>query len=310
MIRRRKRSNRLIRWRGEYPDGRKPGIKEDKPSKIMDACDPITSSDYFERISPDHWEELCQNRIHKQRPKRYLWTLDQNGRGSCGAECVDHAAHASERRQDPKGPGVLTNPWGRYRITSGGTDRGSVIRDNVEHCLKYGRYPEELHPRSLGWRAEPSAEAKRVAKLLTLREYFYCEYVNDFVSAILQGFEGVFGYIGHAISACQLVSRYTLKYKNSWGNWGQNGFGTIALKDIYTPYGMFVFKSVSILDPNEWTPQYDQGNLALAVESFMGDMYDYERSGQRGARGIWGGNRSKIREDLYHQNLVEYNVVA
>jgi len=295
---RRRANRRLVRWRGEYPDGRKPGLKEDSPSKIMDCCDPIVDNDYFEPIHEDHWSELCNTAVHKSREQRYRWTLDQNGRGSCGAECVHHGRHANETRQDPGGFGVLTNPWGTYRITSGGRDNGSVIRENVELIMRDGCHPEELHPRSLGWRAEPSAEANRVAKLLTLKEFYYIERISDMISALLQGFEVIGGYAGHAISFCQYMGRGLVKYKNSWGDWGAYGFGTLATRDVYLGYGLFAFKSVSILDPDDWSPRYDQADLARRVNRFMSDVNGVERAG---SSRVW--SRKSWLEDLYNQHL-------
>ena len=199
-----------------YPPGRKPGVKVDKPSRIMDRCNSLRSAPGFEVIPEEYWEKACLSEWHnKNREDRFRYTLDQNGKGSCAAESATGIKAALDTKQGL--PEVLYNPWSVYWFTSGGSDRGSVIGDNVEYLRDKGVCPEEVWPRSKGWRAEPSEEAKQIALQMRIVEFFYIENITELVSALLQGFDVHGGYSGHAIAFCRYLGNGNLRYKNSWG---------------------------------------------------------------------------------------------
>jgi hypothetical protein len=155
--------------------------------------------------------------------RRKVWkVLDQDGVGSCATEAT--AGGTMIAREVAGQERVLLNPWSIYWYTSGGEDSGSSIDENLEYAREYGLCPESLHPRSKGWRAEPSAEAKAAALNFRIEEFYDIANVNEFVSALLGGFPVVFGSNGHAITAIQHMGSYPL-ILNSWGDWGDGGFG-------------------------------------------------------------------------------------
>lgn len=248
-----------------FPSGRKPGVKRDTRSKIMDRCDSVRS--VIEVVPSRHWDELADTNWHTNRRARFRYTLDQDGVGSCGAESAAGIKAARDALQGL--PKIVYNPWFVYQTTSGGRDNGSVIGDNVEFVRDHGIAPEEVWPRSKGWRASPSSEAKRVANFFTLREFFYVENTDEFVSALLQGMDIHFGYTGHAIVACQYLKQRKIRYKNSWGDWGDDGFGTLSVSNIRFDYGAYAYKHVRMFTPEEWSPSLNQTKLARSVNRFM-----------------------------------------
>jgi hypothetical protein len=222
----------------QYPPGRRPGIKEDKPAKIMNRCDPVKS--VIEDIPDLYWDELADHPTHIAERDKYRYTSDQNGLGACAADSACNTKAACDTRQNL--PLVIYNPLFLYYTTSGGSDRGSVIGDNLELARDSGCCPEEVWPRSKGFRAEPSEEAYTIARFFKLREFFYVETIQQFVSALLQGYKIHAGYSGHAISFCRYLKDRTVEYKNSWGAWGDNGFGSLSLSKIYFGYGAYAYK--------------------------------------------------------------------
>ena len=276
-----------------FPPGRKPGVKRDRPSKIMDRCDSVRTQ--IELIKPQYWDEIADTRFHQSRRSRFRYTLDQNGFGSCAGESATGHKAACDARQGL--PLVVYNGLFPYHTTSGGRDNGSVIGENVEFIREHGVCPEEVWPRSKGFRAEPSAEAKRVAEFFKLIDFFYVETIDEFVSALLQGFDIHAGYTGHAIVFNRYLKRRTVEYKNSWGNWGDNGFGSLSLSKIHFPYGAYAYKNVRIFTPDEWTPKTDQRRLATAVSSFMEAMHETRDTLP------WSKQWDQWREDIYGKSM-------
>ena len=159
--------------------------------------------------------------------------------------------------------------------------------------------PEEVWPRSKGWRAEPGGEAKRIAKFFRILEFFYVETIDEFVSALLQGYDIHAGYTGHAIVFNRYLKRQTVEYLNSWGNWGDNGFGKLSLSEVYFPYGAYAYKHCRMWTPEEWSPRYDQESLAVAVDGFMNHINSSARAGYK----VWTRNNEKWRLDAYARSL-------
>lgn len=254
-----------------YPSGHKRGVKMESKServarsRIAGRCSPFRGNN--EVIPERHWNELADTTWHKARRDRYRYTSDQAGNGSCAADSGNNLKAACDTRQGL--PLVVYNPLFTYHTTSGGVDCGSRIGENVEHLRDFGACPEEVWPRSKGFRAKPSQEAYRVANFFRLREIFYCETRAELVSALLQGYSVHGGYSGHAVAFCQYLQGGKLLFKNSWGNWGDNGFGVLSLRRVYLAYGVYAYKSVRIWTPDEWEPSMDQDKLAEAVRQFM-----------------------------------------
>ena len=244
----------------------------DRRSKIMDRCNSIRST--LTTIPENYWDELAASEWHQSKTENYLYTSDQNSVGSCAAESANNTKHALDTMQGQ--PLIVYNPFGMYYTTSGGRDNGSVIGDNLEFARDKGCFPEEIWPRSNGWRKQPSSEAYKIAAYFKLREFFYIENISEFVSALLQGYYVHAGYSGHAVSFCCYLGKGVLKFKNSWGEWGENGFGNLKTSQINFGYGAYAYKDIipyydmaseKYLCP--WEPTKNQELLATQVLRFM-----------------------------------------
>lgn len=281
------------------PIGRKPGCKLDKWSKIMDRCASIRETN-ITIIPENYWDELSSSQWHQIKTERYLYTSDQNGIGDCAAESKDNTKHALDTFHGQ--PLIIYNPLGTYYTTSGGRDNGSVIGDNLEFGREKGCFPEEVWSRSNGWKKQPSNEAYEIASYFKIREFFYVEDIKEFVSALLQGYYVHAGYSGHAVSFCCYMGRGVLKFKNSWGDWGENGFGTLKASQINFGYGAYAYKDIvpyydmvtkKFLCP--WTPAKDQLRLAAQVNRFEQLKLNAKLQGRR-----W----TATQEEQYYNSVV------
>ncbi len=255
-----------------FPRNRKRGVKRDTKVAIGDRCDSITK--VMAPVPEDLWEKLCKHDTHLGKVDWCPWTLDQDGVGSCAAEsaCWDLAGLM---RNDGGHNIPLMNPYFGYQKTSGGRDNGSVIGHNVEDLRDRGMCPEEIRPRSRGWRAAPTAKELRIAKLFRLKTFYRVSSHAEFVSALLQGFNIHFGYTGHAIVAVLYLGGGKILYKNSWGNWGDNGFGVLTLDRIRYDYGAYAYAVARKWNRKSWIPKLDQALLAATVMVYQQRMEEY-----------------------------------
>lgn len=260
-----------------------PGVKHRVlPAGQVPGC-PLFRDVFKDKIVPEN-EWLDAIRAHNSvRMDESVWTvLDQNGVGSCASEAMNGGGmlvRALAGRSN-----VIFNPYGMYGRVNGGYDQGSSLDANVAFALKYGCFPENVWPRSKGWRTEPSDEAYEAASHYKLDEAYDCDnssasaFYAEFFSSLLLEHPVYFGYSGHAILAvrvveesqappearycdqavaawlakrgkrhsppCDLVGNLYIKYLNSWGNWGDNGFGYLKASRIERSYGAFPLRTM------------------------------------------------------------------
>jgi len=170
--------------------------------------------------------------------------LDQDGVGSCATESSTGSVMAINSFNGR--PFTLLNPWFVYHTTSGGRDGGSNIDTNLVFIREHGIAPESVWPRSKGFRAKPSEEA--VAAALDYRILEFYDITNDveFGSSLLLGFPVVYGRSGHSILATDLLELDLFEYLNSWGNWGDAGFGKESLsRSVNYGYGALAIRATT-----------------------------------------------------------------
>lgn len=177
------------------------------------------------------------------------WTpkvKDQDGIGACNAFAT---ITAMESARNVAGlPYVQLSCGYLYGSINGGSDRGSMLEDALEHMTKVGSCPTSMVG-DLSWRQSSwPAGVKEAAIPFRFLEYWWCPTFDHLASAAQKGFFlnlgimwGNFrpdsdGWIapsggggGHSILGCGLHERngkWGLEMKNSWGQWGMNWDGS------------------------------------------------------------------------------------
>jgi hypothetical protein len=201
-----------------YPNGFKPGclLRKTRPGERFPMA-----ADRIKIVPSGEWDAAAAE-IGDSLRKKVKAVLNQGQVGSCATESTTGADMLNRSCQGLEH--ILLNPLFVYHTTSGGSDSGSSIDDNLEFVRENGIAPESVWPRSKGWRAKPSAEAVEAAKAFKIEEAWDISNLNEFVSALLQGFAVVFGSQGHAVLAVEHMGSYPL-ILNSWGDWEDGGFG-------------------------------------------------------------------------------------
>jgi len=224
------------------PDGTKPGClpRESKPG---DLC-PL-ASERITVIPRREWSDLIEQREQEGVTARILVddVLSQDGVGSCASEKtagIEMATRALAGMEH-----VLLNPWSLYAWTSGGRDGGSSVDSNMQRARDVGIMPMEIWPRSKGWRAKPSQDLlDEYASKYRIDEFYDIQTRDEFASALLQGFLVGYGRRGHAIAGVEMLDEDRFLYLNSWGDWGDGGFGVDRLsRDINFGYGAFAVRT-------------------------------------------------------------------
>jgi len=223
------------------PPGKASGCLPRK-SKFGDVCKVF--SEEIEVIPIAHWDELI-GEVSLRLDVPIIF--DQDGVGSCATESATQSVQVVREVNGLEF--VELNPWFVYHTTSEGSDSGSSIDDNLVFIRKNGVAPVSVWPRSKGWKAEPSDEAKKEALKYRIDEFYDIATWEEFGSALLMGFPVVFGYSGHSVLAVELLSKNKLLYANSWDeSWGDKGFGILSSSSIHWGYGAWATRSVTIPD--------------------------------------------------------------
>ena len=173
-------------------------------------------------------------------PDSYVTSIHFQGNvGSCAGEAAS-GANQCRRSEDGKDAPAL-NGYFPYHWSSGGSDRGSTLHDNLAVLQEYGCASEDVFPRSKGWRSTPSDDAMQDALNYRLPLDGVVKVNNrmEFITMVLSGFPVQFGYTGHSIFCSDIVDLQRLTYVNSWGDWGNNGRGTLSFDRVYWNYGCY-----------------------------------------------------------------------
>lgn len=206
------------------------------------------------RSAPGEWFPLLADKMDIIDPSEWLdWiggielsphvpvVLDQDGVGSCATESTTAAVMLARVLRGE--PHVMLNPWFIYHTTSGGSDSGSSIDENLAFANEFGIAPESVWPRSNGWRTNPSEEAYAAAKEFRILEAYDITTTAEIGTALLRGFPVVFGWQGHSVLFTELLSLTRAKYLNSWAqSWGDDGFGELELSAVNFRYGAFAVR--------------------------------------------------------------------
>jgi hypothetical protein len=200
------------------PDTEKPG---DRCGFLRDVTPTIPMAEWDERLKTHVGLDDCV----------WIW-LDQGSTGSCGSEsCCNGGMLLREVSGQPR---VEMNPYGMYHTTSGGSDRGSNLGDNLDFARETGMFPESIWPRSKGWRTAPSAEAVAAAGQYKLDEFWEVTTLEECGSALLRGFPLYYGSAAHAKCGIKLLDKTRFKYLNSWGkDWSSPSAGEYVAEQLY-----------------------------------------------------------------------------
>lgn len=195
---------------------------------------------------------------------------NQGREGTCASQATAQAIEICWNLSFGKRRWVPFSPISIYKEVSPGPNSGSNIGDNMRQLRDVGCLPlntganAELLRRmglpadhvmpATGYYTRYPRSWKSTAAFFRGVEFYDVASFDELVSALLQNFPVVYGRAGHAICGVNVVresSVWHVKYANSWGNWGENGFGYDSERYIsraIASYGAFAVRAVFTSD--------------------------------------------------------------
>ncbi len=213
-----------------------------RETRVGEVC-PLLS-DRITIIPREDWQPY----IGKVKLRSFVQVVLSQGQiGSCATEATSQSIMIDEAVAGLDH--VLLNPWSLYAFTSGGRDQGSTIDGNLQRARSHGVLPESVWPRggqgAHRWNEKPQ-QSLFDKHALKIDEFYELNTINEIGTALIRGFPVVYGWNGHSCVLTGLLSLDKAQYCNSWSiDWGDKGFGEIALSEINSMYGAFAVRTTN-----------------------------------------------------------------
>jgi hypothetical protein len=223
-------------------------LRDDKPGE---SCGFIRDLRGFMQPDRDEIELALKEDVDQSYLIEHIY--NQDGVGSCAKEQTDQGVSTMGAQEF--GLHILYNSWPGYNEITGGRDNGSSLPANLRFARDFkngvgGCVPDVDWPRYRPdgrvhhkWNEQVPGEVWDRAKLHRIDEFWEIGNSMEFRAALARGFVVGWGYTGHSILAVGLKDYNTIKYVNSWGNWGDKGYGYMSMSRVYWGYGVFGWKS-------------------------------------------------------------------
>jgi hypothetical protein len=197
-------------------------------------------------IPEDRWPDLAAEMDANNSGLDALVTriYDQKQEGSCVANASAQAMEIIQAVQFGKDRVIPLSAISLYKRIGRSASSGAFVGDGITELCENGILPldtpenrekfKHVMPNT-GFR-EPFPEGwETTGELFLAVEFLKINHVAELISALYQRFPVVVGREGHSI--CYVRPKYEdgdlmAKYANSWGDWGDNGYGYDTLKQI------------------------------------------------------------------------------
>lgn len=191
--------------------------------------------DQQEVIPRSQWDELLETHDYSLAEK-YVAKIKYQTMGSCAS----HSATSSLEYLRNKSVGadncVLLSPLSVFKFV-GSRNGGSTLDANMRRISQVGALPldtpenrerfNHVWPENQ-WNGSLPSGWESTAELFRFTEWNEIGSFDEFFSALLQWKPVYYGRAGHAIYGVRPMKKngqYVIKYANSWGDWGDQGYG-------------------------------------------------------------------------------------
>lgn len=220
-------------------------------------------------IPRSDWQDVIEEyQLNYARHK--TWQYDQNGEGTCTSNATSGCLSYTWAKQFGEKYAIAPAPLSCYKFCARGPNTGSTTGCNLRRARDTGMIlidnasnrkilegmglnPDHTMP-AVGYRNRMPRGWEETAQYFQIDEYYEIDSIDEFFTALIMGFSILYGRAGHAIHGVDIVYRdrdYYCKYDNSWGRWGDQGFGYDSLDYIRRKggvYGAYAVQHVRVPD--------------------------------------------------------------
>lgn len=169
---------------------------------------------------------------------------DQKQEGSCVANATSQSHEIVQCAQFGKDRVVHLSAMSLYKRIGSSPQSGAVVSDGLKEMSERGILPldDEANKQrfkhtmpNTGWSTPFPSGWEETAKQFKAHEFLTVRKVEELVSALFNQHPVVVGRQGHSICYCRPAykdGKLVVKYANSWGSWGDQGFGYDTLSQI------------------------------------------------------------------------------
>lgn len=214
--------------------------KEEKPGK---SC-PMFGEVFRDLVMTESERREFWETNNPNHSVNKTWQYDQRNEGTCTSNQTSGVISYQWTEQFGARNAIAPAPPSMYRYCASGPNSGSSVSCNLKRardngCLLIDNEQNkkvlqllDLDPRHVinatGWNQGIPRGMESTAMQFRIAQYYAVNSVDEFLSALLHGFSVGYGRSGHSIHGADYVVRSgqeVCKYDNSWGDWGDQGFG-------------------------------------------------------------------------------------
>lgn len=164
--------------------------------------------------------------------------MNQGNEGSCVANACTQANQIIQAKQFGKDKVIQLSPMSLYKRIGRSPNSGAMVSDGLEEMQERGILPLNTPENqtkfggivmpATGFRSPFPAGWESTAKQFAGVEALVVRSVNALLTALCNGHPVVVGREGHSICYTRPMrrnGRRVVKYANSWGDWGDGGYG-------------------------------------------------------------------------------------
>jgi hypothetical protein len=188
------------------------------------------------------------------------WIYNQRNEGSCVANACSQAHEIVQSLQVGKDRSTRLSAISLYKRIGRSPGSGAMVSDGLDEMLERGvlpldnpenraRFGNAVMPPTGFYTAYPE-NWPETAKFFKVNESLVIRSVEGLMTALFNQHPVVVGRAGHSICYCRPMMRsgkLVVKYANSWGEWGDAGYGYDSTGMIRSSAGWaFAIRSVTI----------------------------------------------------------------
>jgi len=242
------------------PDGMATGclprgtVLGDEHSVFEEAIPLIPEEDWIDRIREREGMTGLDDLVTKIK--------NQRNEGSCASNAATQCEEIVRRIQRGLKHWVSISAMSLYKRVGSSAGSGSTIDGNLRELKARGALPSDtpenrerfrhVHP-DTGFDIRLPDGWEETGVLFKAGEWFDIASWRGIITSAIRGWPICYGRKGHAICGVRAVIRngvIVLKYANSWGNWGDNGFGydsRQAVENAIRSYGAWALRTTDYL---------------------------------------------------------------